>query len=325
MASINSAVYEISEPAVEPVSLSEAKNHLRVSSDFTDDDMLIKTLIRMARLDAEAKTGGRIFPTREFEWLPDETMRAGEQYEVPVSPALGVKIFSNSDADEEISSSSYRFIKSSLAPYGKPLYAKIVPNEDIPSDAIVRITAGWPNAEKEEFETYFDSPTLCPDNTTYTDKSITIQFDRAVNGELTPNSFDITINGNHEKVYDVDIVDGRVVIRFITTIIEDSTVELSYMSGFLKDKDGNYVMPILREILPVVKFNYPVVAVPEAKTVMSQVSSAPDLIKTWILVRVATLYQQRSQIAIQAGKTSNAFFPRDYVNGMLDAYTVKKA
>ena len=71
MASANSAIYEISEPVVEPVSLEEAKNHLRVSSDFTDDDALIRTLIRMARIDAEAKTGGRIFPTREFEWLPD--------------------------------------------------------------------------------------------------------------------------------------------------------------------------------------------------------------------------------------------------------------
>ena len=84
-------------------------------------------------------------------------------------------------------------------------------------------------------------------------------------------------------------------------------------------------MPIMKELLPIVKFDYPVVELPEVKFSTVQVSSAPDLIKTWMLVRVATLYQQRSQIAIQAGKTSNAFFPRDYVNSMLDAYTVKKA
>lgn len=325
MASANSAIYEISEPVVEPVSLEEAKNHLRVSSDFTDDDALIRTLIRMARIDAEAKTGGRIFPTREFEWLPDEPMMAGEQYEVPVSPAVGVKIFTESGSEEEIDSTKYKFIKSSLAPYGKPLYAKIVPNEDLPQEVSIVVTAGWPNVEKEEAEVFLDSPTFQPDNTTFTEDTITIQFNRAVTGELTTGSFYINVDENHVSLYDVDIVDGRVKIRLSSTLSEGSSVELSYVSGFLKDKDGNYVMPIMKELLPIVKFDYPVVELPEVKFSTVQVSSAPDLIKTWMLVRVATLYQQRSQIAIQAGKTSNAFFPRDYVNSMLDAYTVKKA
>lgn len=324
MASINSAIYEISEPAVEPVTLEEAKNHLRVSKDFTDDDALIEALIRMARVDAEAKTGGRVFPTREFDWLPDETLRAGEQYEVPVSPALGIKVFTELDSEEEIPSSSYKFIRSSLAPYGRPLYAKIIPVEDIPAEACVRITAGWPNAEKEEIDTFLNSPVFQPNNTTYSENSITLQFDRVVKGEVTTKSFNVSMDGNHLEIYDVDIVEGRVIIRTISSLTEDSTIELSYVSGFLKDKDDNYVMPIMREILPVVKFDYPVVDIPPVESSVIQVSSTPDLIKSWILVRVATLYQQRSQIAIQAGKTSNAFFPRDYVNGMLDAYTVRK-
>lgn len=325
MASINSAIYEISEPLVEPVSLEEAKNHLRVSKDFTDDDALIEMLIRMARIDVEAKTGGRVFPTREFEWLPGETMRAGEQYEVPVSPALGIKVFTKSGSDEELPESSYRFIKSSTAPYGKPLYAKLIPVEDISSDVSIVVTAGWPNIEIEKADTFLSSPVFQPQNTTYTENSISVQFDRIVSGELTSNSFNINIDGQHTDVYDVDIVDGRVVIHTSSSISEDSSVELSYISGFLKDKDDNYVMPIMREILPIVKFDYPVVAIPEVKTSVVQKSTTPDMVKAWMLVRVATLYQQRSQIAIQAGKTSNAFFPRDFVNGMLDAFTVRKA
>ena len=43
-------VYEISEPIVEPVTLEEAKNHLRLSRDFTDDDELIKKLKSAKRI-----------------------------------------------------------------------------------------------------------------------------------------------------------------------------------------------------------------------------------------------------------------------------------
>lgn len=325
MASIDSAIYEITEPAVEPVTLEEAKNHLRVSRDFTDDDALIEMLIRMARVDAEAKTGGRVFPFREFEWLPSKTLRTGGQYEVPVSPALGVKIFTGQSEEDEIESTGYRFVKSSLAPFGKPLYAKLIPLVDIPEEARIVVTAGWPNVEKEKPEAFLNSPVFQPKNTTYTENTITIQFDRRVKGELTVNSFNITMDGNHLDLYDVDIVDGRVTIRLSANLVEDAVVDFSYVSGFLKDKDDNYVMPILHEVLPPVKFDYPVVDIPPVSSEITQVSTVPELVKAWILVRVATLYQQRSQIAIQAGKTSNAFFPRDYINGMLDAYTVRKA
>ena len=41
------------QPTVEPVSLIEAKSHLRVDSDFTADDNLIRGLITSARQEAE--------------------------------------------------------------------------------------------------------------------------------------------------------------------------------------------------------------------------------------------------------------------------------
>lgn len=316
-------VYEISEPVVEPVTLEEAKNHLRLSRDFTDDDELIKTLITMARMDAETKTGGRVFPAREWEWIPDDVMSAGGVYEVPVSPALNIKAYNREDGSE-IPSKDYRFVKSSLAPHGAPLFAKLTPLVDIENVRFV-IEAGWPNKNEERDVIYSTPPKFLPDNTVYTENSFTIQFDRAVSGEVDSRSFTVIVDGDYVDVYDVDIDSGKVTIHINSTLSEEAKVEFSYTSGFLKDKDDNYVMPIMKEVLPSVIFGKTPSAIPVTVKETISVSTVPAIVKSWILVRVSTLYQQRSEIAIQAGKTSNAFFPRPFINGMLDAYTVERA
>lgn len=316
-------VYEISEPIVEPVMLEEAKNHLRLSRDFTDDDELIKTLITMARMDAEAKTGGRVFPAREWEWIPEGVMSAGGVYEVPVTPALNIKVYNREDGTE-IPLKDYRFIKSSLAPHGAPLFAKFIPLVDLENVRFV-IEAGWPNKNEERDVVYSTPPKFLPENTVYTENSFTIQFDRAVSGEVDSRSFTVIVDGDYVDVYDVDTDAGKVTIHINSTLIEGSEVDVSYTSGFLKDKDDNYVMPILKEVLPPVAFGKDVPAIPATEKETISISTTPAIVKSWILVRVSTLYQQRSEIAIQAGKTSNAFFPRPFINGMLDAYTIERA
>lgn len=57
-------------PATEPVTLAEAKNHLRVDSDITQDDMLITMLIGAARRYAEMYCN-RSFITQQWRLVLD--------------------------------------------------------------------------------------------------------------------------------------------------------------------------------------------------------------------------------------------------------------
>jgi uncharacterized phiE125 gp8 family phage protein len=59
---------QIAAPTVEPISLAEAKLHLRV--DFPDDDLLISSLIMAARFDAENKCN-RALITQQWELVLD--------------------------------------------------------------------------------------------------------------------------------------------------------------------------------------------------------------------------------------------------------------
>lgn len=57
-------------PKVEPLSVQECRNYLRVDSDFTSDDALISGLIRAARAFAEAYCG-RSFITQKWQLTLD--------------------------------------------------------------------------------------------------------------------------------------------------------------------------------------------------------------------------------------------------------------
>ena len=66
------ALRQIAEPAVEPITLTEAKNHLRVSEP--DDDALIAGLISAARMAAE-NICRRAFVTQQWELVIDSFPR----------------------------------------------------------------------------------------------------------------------------------------------------------------------------------------------------------------------------------------------------------
>lgn len=81
-------------PSPEPVSLAEAKAHLRV--DVADDDTLIGTLITAARQHVEAVTGRALMP-QTWEYYIDAFPADGGAVEIPIAPLTGITKVSFAD------------------------------------------------------------------------------------------------------------------------------------------------------------------------------------------------------------------------------------
>jgi uncharacterized phiE125 gp8 family phage protein len=58
------SIRRIVEPAVEPVTLAEAKSHLRIDAGFTADDAAISSLITAARIHVENVSGRTLIRSR---------------------------------------------------------------------------------------------------------------------------------------------------------------------------------------------------------------------------------------------------------------------
>lgn len=75
-----------SGPALEPVSLAEAKAHLRLETN--DDDTLLQSLITTSRLHIEAALGLALI-TQSWSWMFDHWPR-GERVVLPLRPVQAV-------------------------------------------------------------------------------------------------------------------------------------------------------------------------------------------------------------------------------------------
>lgn len=100
------ALVLVSAPATEPVSLTEAKLHLRV--DSTADDSLITALITAAREYVEAFTG-RALITQTWDYILD-AWPSGDEIVIPLPPLQSVTSVTYRDSDgntSTVSSSTY--------------------------------------------------------------------------------------------------------------------------------------------------------------------------------------------------------------------------
>ena len=115
----------ITAPALEPVSLAEAKLHLRV--DGADEDALITSLIVAARRQAEHELG-RALITQTWELTLDEFPAADIQ--LPMLSTLGIESVKYLDADG---------IEQTVAPADYALDAATTPGW-----VLLAADASWP-------------------------------------------------------------------------------------------------------------------------------------------------------------------------------------
>jgi uncharacterized phiE125 gp8 family phage protein len=87
---------EATSPATEPVTLAEAKSHLRV--DYSTEDAYITALIVAARAYCEELTG-RAFAQRTFTATLDEFPSLGADIVVPRAPLVSVQSLSYRDGN----------------------------------------------------------------------------------------------------------------------------------------------------------------------------------------------------------------------------------
>jgi uncharacterized phiE125 gp8 family phage protein len=102
-------------PATEPVTLAEAKAHLRIT--HADDDAVISTLIKTARQQLETRTGVG-FITQAWSLFLDDWPETGE-IRIPIAPVLDVtdiRVWSDADVSSTIDPAHYLEDRASKPP-----------------------------------------------------------------------------------------------------------------------------------------------------------------------------------------------------------------
>ncbi len=138
------ALSPVTAPTAEPITLSEAKTHLRV--DVTDDDTLITALITAARQYAETFQR-RVYITQTWELILD-AWPDGDKIEVPLPPlqsVASIKYYGTDNAEYTMPATDY-FVDTKNSPGRIALaYGKAWPTLTLrPANGIVvRFVAGY--------------------------------------------------------------------------------------------------------------------------------------------------------------------------------------
>lgn len=136
----------IAAPVSEPVSLAEAKLHLRVESDFTDDDALISALVVSARQSAEHLTGRAIMP-QTLELALDEFQDEISLPRPPIASITSVKYLDQDEALQTLGADAYLLDDHSEPSRIVPAYGTSWPATLDQSNAVlIRYVAGYADA-----------------------------------------------------------------------------------------------------------------------------------------------------------------------------------
>lgn len=135
----------VTGPTVEPVSLAEAKSHLRV--DLNDDDTLITNLITASRRYIESTLCNRAFITQTWDYFL-QSFPNGDEIEIPLPPLqsiTSIKYKDKAGVEAVFPSAEYIVDKDSAPARVRLAYGKSWPSfEPYPLNAVaIRFVAGY--------------------------------------------------------------------------------------------------------------------------------------------------------------------------------------
>ena len=135
---------QLSPPAAEPLTLADAKLHLRVDADITEDDGLIAALIVTARQQAEHRTG-RALVTQQWRLGLDRF--ADDSLELPLPKLQSAQSVTYLDADgvrQTLAGAEYDVVTDELVGRLIPAFGKTWPDCRIrPGSVQVSYTCGY--------------------------------------------------------------------------------------------------------------------------------------------------------------------------------------
>ncbi len=275
----------IQEPAAEPLSLADAKLHLRV--DITDDDALITALITSVRQYAETITR-RAFIQQTWQYVidsfPGPTMTGVPWGKTFTLPAHAIEI--EKSRVQQVTAINY--LDMSGNPQVMPAAQYVVDYSSEPCRVTPVFGQIWP----------IPMPQI---------GAVNVQF---VAGYAAP----VTFSGNTMAVQGA----------WKTYAVGDA-VQLSNVGGVLPvglSPNTNYFIQSV--VSPGVYTlsatrGGQAITLSDAGSGLNLVGVVPEGIKSWMKIRINTLYEQRADVAIlDRGKVE----PLPYVDRLLDPYKV---
>ena len=212
------------QPTVEPVTLQQLKDHLRIY--HTEEDSLLETYLKAARMYAETTLCWRAFVEQEIEYIRDSFLYEIKLPRPPLRSVQSITYKDTTGAENTIEPVEYIVDTDSEPARIVPAYDKNWPTSPLyPVNAVkVSYTAGYPS---EEIEAEGEAVGIGDDSET----EFSLDFFPVVTGSET-----IYLDGMETGGYTLDYDTGK--ITFSTAPGEDVAVTADY-----KYKDYRYNVP----------------------------------------------------------------------------------
>lgn len=323
-----------------PLTLEMVKRHLRVPSNFSGDDALLSLLMDSINEESQTLTR-RTWIESSWKWVPED-VSVGSVLKFPIVPVKSLTIVDMDETPSEagertdLSSTLVSCVYPSLSNLGSPMIGTMTILSELPTNFLITLNAGYGTTENTVDVNPKASPKIDLSKTTFAKDTTRgeFQFDAyilhlvfscPIIGEVSPDNVSISINDTSVPVLETVVENDGLSVAFSEPFKATDSVKFSYAGGFLRDKFDNFV-----ELVKGIEFSVSSVGSPSDyvapdpfATVKETLINIPNPVRQWMLIRIGTLYCQRSEIAQRAGSVNDALFPDAFINGLIAPYRVE--